>query len=476
MKNTITSFPVFFFLFCTNCSLMAQVNLQNTGVLYSSNSSDILFINGNFTNTSAAALTNAGSLHVKQTLTNDQASMAIGTGTLYLNGSIAQAVNGSQPFKTYNLNTNNGAGITLNNNLNVSGTHTFAGGIIATSATPNYLVYEAGSSYAGDNDSRHVNGWVKKFGSTGFTFPVGDATWERTIAITGLSAASEFNAKYFTTTPNTTQVQAPIVSMDPNEYWALTKVTGGSASVAMNWNNSKVAFPNWVLSSITTANYNGSLWTDQGGTATGNVATTGAITSNSISSFNLLSFGSRFFIVPLALVSFTATPVNDYVHLEWKTMDENNVDNFSVERSDDGINYYPVIQLAARNSGNTELYSGNDYKPVNQVVYYRLRSTDKDGRYKLSSVIMIREENHTSQLALLTNPVHDQVILQAAQLNGLFEYKISMTNGQFVEKGKLLIDHSGQYSLPLVKNITTGVYILTISNAQKTYSFKILKN
>lgn len=56
-------------------------------------------------------------------------------GLLYLNGTSAQAVGGTQTFETYNLNTDNTAGITLNNNLSVNGVHTFANGLIATSAT-----------------------------------------------------------------------------------------------------------------------------------------------------------------------------------------------------------------------------------------------------------------------------------------------------------------------------------------------------
>ena len=146
-------------LFFVSLISRAQVNLQNTGILYSTGSSDILYINGDFTNTSAASLTNNGSLYVRQNLTNDQVFASIGNGTLYLNGTAAQSVNGLQTFKTYNLTTNNMAGITLNNNLSVANSHAFTAGLITTSATPNYLIYEAGSSYSGDNDSRHVNGW-----------------------------------------------------------------------------------------------------------------------------------------------------------------------------------------------------------------------------------------------------------------------------------------------------------------------------
>ena len=68
----------------------AQTNPTNTGTLKLSGTSDTIYITGDFTNTSAASLTNNGRLYVKQNLSNDQASMTVGTGRLYLNGSSAQ--------------------------------------------------------------------------------------------------------------------------------------------------------------------------------------------------------------------------------------------------------------------------------------------------------------------------------------------------------------------------------------------------
>ena len=330
-------------------SAFAQVDLQNSGTLYVSSATDTLYINGNFVNTSAASLTNKGKFYVTQNLTNDQASMSAGTGTLYLNGSSAQAVNGSQTFKTYHLNTNNSSGITLNNNLSVSGTHTFTAGIITSSATPNYLIYEAGSSYSGDGNTRHVNGWIKKMGNNNFTFPVGNGSVERTIALSSLSGSSEFNVKYFATTPNRYLVQSPIEYMDPYEYWTINQISGGSASVGMNWNNSKVAFPNWVITDIRTTWFDGSNWTNAGGSASGSSATTGTISSNSVSSFGLFAFGSINFPLPLTLISFDAKRTGDHTEIVWITVDEQNVSHFIAERSDDAIHFYSIAQVTARN-------------------------------------------------------------------------------------------------------------------------------
>src|SRR5215218_464285 len=60
---------------------------------------------GSFTNANTGALVNNGTFAVKGNVTNDQASMSAGTGTLHLNGTSAQTINGTQVFKTFDLNT-----------------------------------------------------------------------------------------------------------------------------------------------------------------------------------------------------------------------------------------------------------------------------------------------------------------------------------------------------------------------------------
>jgi hypothetical protein len=472
MKNWVYIFG----LLALSQSGNAQTAATNTGTLYIKSGSDIFYAGSNFTNNAGAALTNNGSLYIKGNLTNDQSSMAAGTGTLYLNGTSTQTINGSQKFKTYNLQTNNSAGITLNNDLSASGVHTFTAGIITTSSTPNYLIYEAGSSYTGDSDSRHVNGWVKKIGSTSFTFPVGDNTYERTIAL-NFSASSEFNVKYAVPTPNTniSDLNVPLVSIDPNEYWIVNQVSGGAATVAMNWDHPKVAFPNWQLADIRVASFVGSKWMDAGGTATGNTTTQGNITSGSVSSFSRFTFGSVTFPLPLTLVSFSAKYMGSYTALSWTTVDEQNVDHFTVERSDDGNHFYSIVQLPARNSGNREVYTTIDYKTINHIAYYRLLSVDIDGKEKLSRIIPVIVADLDNNLVLLTNPVHDHITLAAgAQLNGSFYYRINMITGQLVQQGNLSIKNWGQYELPLKENFKKGIYTMVVSNNLQSFSYRFV--
>ncbi|MGC4036105.1 MAG: T9SS type A sorting domain-containing protein [Chitinophagaceae bacterium] len=458
---------------------LAQVNVQNTGILYSTGSSDIVYIGGSFTNSSAASLTNNGNLYVIQDLINDQSFSSIGTGTLYLSGSATQTVSGSQTFKTYNLTTNNAAGITLNNNLSVANSHVYTSGLITTSATPNYMIYEAGSSYSGDNDSRHVNGWVKKFGNTAFIFPVGDATYERTIRLSSLSATSEFNVSYARPTPGTSSVQSPLVNIDPNEYWPTSKVSGGTAIATLNWDNSKRAFPNWVVANISVAGYNGSYWTDQGGsgTASGTVTTTGTVSSSAITSFNYLTFGSKTFPIPLRLISFNAIKEPGDIKLEWTTENEASVSNFEVEKSTDGKNFVSVKSIQALNTGNRTNYIAYDSTALPAIVYYRLKSIDIDGRISYSNVVSIRSTDDQSQVTLVANPVHDQATLQFVQpKNNSWTVLISSATGQLLSRQTISTNGNGYYRIPINTEWTPGIYVLAVSDGQQHYTFRLVKN
>jgi hypothetical protein len=461
-------------LLATSIFTNAQEVMVNNGSLQIHSGSSISGF-GSFTNTSSGALVNNGSLHIKGSVTNNEASMTAGTGTLHLDGTSAQAVSGSAPFKTYNFVSDNSAGIVISNNLHVSGAHTFTAGIISTLATPNYLVYEAGSSYSGNGDARHVSGWVKKIGSTDFIFPVGNGSVQRTVELINLSAASEFNVRYYTgAAPNVTSTQVPLRGVDPHEYWAINQTSGGTAQVHLNWDASKIYFPNWIMEDIVVAGYNGSTWIDRGGTATGDVSSTGDITSSSVSAFNLFTFGSQSWVLPLNLVDFTAKRVNGYTQIDWKTSSEYNTSHFVVERSNDGITFYYIGQATARNRSIEENYQHKDHAAINRIAYYRLRCVDKDGREIISRVVTVTETADAS-LILLNNPVRNTVRLLAnAKLSGMFLYQVTMANGQLVQQGTLPIQYGGVYEIPMNAKLQPGAYILKVSNGEQSFDYKLL--
>ncbi len=454
-------------------SVVAQLTVTNNGNL-KIHSGGNLAAHGDFNNAASASLTNDGNLYMKRDLSANQAAMSSGSGTLYLDGAVLQTLNGSQPFKTYNLVTGNNAGIHLNTDLYVSGAHSFSSGVITTAATPAYLAYEAGASYSGSADTRHVNGWVRKTGAADFIFPVGNGTVQRTININNLSAGSVFAVKYSAATPNTTQLQSPLVTVDPNEFWEINRVSGGTAHVTLNWDNSKVAIPSWIEPDIRVAAYNGSVWAAQGGTASGSVATTGTITSNSLSSFNLFTFGSVSATLPLTLLHFDAKRKNAITEITWKTADEQHVSHFVVERSENGTDFYAIGKVNARNAGRTAHYSLADDKPVVSITYYRLKSIDLDGSSTLSHIVRVTETANGHQL-LVNNPVRDRIALTAkGNLSGDFDYSIYDMHGKVMQRGKVNLRTNTQVYISIPGSIPSGSYTINLHKSSTFISKKII--
>jgi len=453
----------------------AQTDVQNNGILYVSGGADILYVTGAFTNASGAALTNNGSLYVGQSLVNAQSSMAVGTGTLYLNGTSAQSVSGAQPFKTFNFVSNNSAGITLNNDLGISGTHTFTSGIIASSGTPNYLIYEAGASYTGDGDAQHVSGWVRKNGSTNFVFPVGNNTGERAIGLTNLSAVSSFNANYAGATTNTSNITAPLVTVNKYEYWQVNQLSGGNAQVAMNWDNSKITFPPYVVADIRVANYIAGSWTSKGGSAAGNVATTGAITSSLVSAFGSFVLGSITLALPVELLEFSAARTAGYNLVAWTTTGEINVQQYEVQRSDDGRNFYLAGTTPAHNLPSVQHYAFTDNKPMNNIAYYRLRSVDLDGKFTFSGIVTVLDRPSSGNHFAVASPVHSFFNVSAGNMHhGDYPYHIITTAGQTIQAGHLAISNGGNYQVSLSPGVVQGVYIIEFRKDGFNYRRRIL--
>jgi hypothetical protein len=454
----------------------SQVDLQNNGILYIAEKADILYINGTFTNAKTAALTNNGNLYVRQSFSNSQPDLPIGSGTLYLKGSSVQIVGGSQPFRAFNLVTDNKAGIILNTNLHVSGVHSFTNGVITTSITPHYLVYEAGSSYTGSSDSRHVNGWVKKLGNTDFIFPVGNGTYLRSVQLSNMSSISEFDAKYNTITPNANNVAAPIALVDTYEYWDIPKISGGNAEVTLNWNNSKVSFPSFSLTEIRVVNFSGALWINRGGLATGKATATGIVTSNAVSDFGLFSFGSIVSSLPLQFLGFTAQRKQNYSQLDWVTSREFNVDHFEIERSEDGIHFRKIGSTAAQNTTGTNNYRYNDHLPLNGMAWYRIKSVDRDGQYSYSKVAIVSDHrSNNTGIYIINNPVYEFIYLfTGTTYAGKYDYSIINANGQLMQKGNITTSAGGITTIPLKAAMASGVYVLDLRNNVHGFTQKIV--
>jgi hypothetical protein len=115
--------------------------------------------------------------------------------------------------------------------------------------------------------------------------------------------------------------------------------------------------------------------------------------------------------LPLTLSSFTATVQNQDVSLRWITTDEENVNNFEVQHSNDGIHFESFATVKAMNAPGEHNYSATD-PGITQTTYYRLKMNDIDGGINYSTVEEVNLVDANQQLSVYPNPATDQLIIQ----------------------------------------------------------------
>ncbi|MFM2048977.1 MAG: hypothetical protein RI955_1525 [Bacteroidota bacterium] len=277
-------------------SSFAQITFTSQVPIGISTAKDVLFVGGDLINQSSANLVNNGKLYVTENITNEQANMTTGVGTLYLKGTKEQSISGTKIFNTYNLNTDNKEGIVLNTNMSVANLHIFSNGIITTAATPTFLIYKSNATYTGDDDSKHINGTVKKYGSADFDFPVGNGSVERKAGLRNVSESSVFSCSYHQDAPSSKSLNK-LTSTNDKEYWNINQNEKyhATANIALNWNHEKVAYNDVQqkkISQIKVSHMVNENWNNEGGKALGNVSSAGQIVSGLLTSFGNFSLGT----------------------------------------------------------------------------------------------------------------------------------------------------------------------------------------
>ena len=113
-------------------------------------------------------------------------------------------------------------------------------------------------------------------------------------------------------------------------------------------------------------------------------------------------------VLPVTLLDFSGKLNGTKVDLNWKTANEMNTDHFTVERSNDGINFIPIGNVKAKGSLSTVTnYDLVDPIPIKGLNYYRLKMVDLDGSFVYSKTIIIRINNNV-ELTTSIRPIRSR--------------------------------------------------------------------
>src|SRR5690606_22642116 len=113
--------------------------------------------------------------------------------------------------------------------------------------------------------------------------------------------------------------------------------------------------------------------------------------------------------LPITVTSFTATNSNEFVALKWQTKSEYDTAHFKVYSSIDGEFFKEVETVnAAGTSSETLNYEVKDatFPKGYEVIYYKLETTDLNGKISFSKVITVNVALNNNLSKLYPNPAN----------------------------------------------------------------------
>ena len=396
------------------------------------------------------------------------------------------------------------------NGINVNGEATFTTGIVSGN-----MHFGNEASASGISINSYVDGAVtKELGSSAFTFPTGSngvlgavtvpatrAGGSATIRFNKSASANGFTEgdgypRWWNYNDMCDDGNNRFDHVSNAEYWDISSSTDLSNVTLSSVATSDVHFNNTVENAyeaddINAAAYYGGCWKNIGGTASVDsynevehsvITLTGIeIPSDPNRSAEgvIITLGSKNdnTVLPIELTSFTASCDGRSTLVEWTTASERNNDYFSLERSDDAINFTEIARVAgAGNSIEPLDYSYTDYGIHGGDNYYRLVQVDYDGTRTASEIVVancIELEVAEPDVQAYPNPFNDELTVVLDNFdNRAATIEVYDMLGKLIYTNKIAAPQNSYETILNLSNLPPAAYTVRVS----TTDFVINKN
>jgi hypothetical protein len=182
-------------------------------------------------------------------------------------------------------------------------------------------------------------------------------------------------------------------------------------------------------------------------------------------------YASRLFsngTLPLQLITFDAASIKNDVIITWNTENEINSSYFDVEFSADGISFKKLAALNATNLSGKNHYSYTDLNVTGNILFYRLKQVDLNGRFTYSAVIKVTVSK-IATVTLYPNPATDFILIKNIDPATMVQVRVISSDGKTVLQQKTA--GNTQFN---IKNLPAGLYMLRIikkDNSLQSLSF-----
>ncbi len=265
-----------------------------------------------------------------------------------------------------------------------------------------YLDYASGTSStllnSGSVSSYVSPGMIIEDGASNVVYeiPIGTSTAFTPVFVNPTTAVlNEFNAVAY----DGAHPMVSDASRNVSHYWDLSNSDATQRfDIKLGWEpgNEGANFNANIPNGIFIGHYD-SGWEEYSATFTNGVMRYAEI-SNYDDGFSPFGVGAGASALPVELVSFNLQ-LNDNqgIVVSWATASEINNDYFEVQRSYDGVDFETIDIIQGNgNSNAAQYYEAIDHSFQSDLIYYRLKQVDFDGRFEYSSIEVIHVFDYNS--------------------------------------------------------------------------------
>lgn len=178
-------------------------------------------------------------------------------------------------------------------------------------------------------------------------------------------------------------------------------------------------------------------------------------------------------LLPSRLQSFQAAKKDNSALISWSTATESNSKSFIIERSTDGRTYSAIGTVAA--AGQSQVvrqYQFTDGNPATGMNYYRLRTTDIDGKSELSRVVALHF-GKAFYFSFGPNPAKETLNITIENVSGAGTVQLSDLNGRSLMQSR--VEGVASQTIRMnVSGLSKGVYLLQLKAGSENKTAKVI--
>lgn len=204
----------------------------------------------------------------------------------------------------------------------------------------------------------------------------------------------------------------------------------------------------------------------------GTHAITQAFTSGEdykLGSANVIGFswfgagGNNEFPLPVELLSFNVSCVDNSKVFHWTTVSEKNADYFVIQASGDGELWEEIAKIEASGNSTQNLkYNWTDNRKVVSTQFYRLVQFDFDGKNEVYPPIYANCFESSLYASTLPNPSENQFsVVLSSNKNGVGKISINDLTGKIVNCRTYEV-HEGNNQFFMNETLPSGLYLIDV--------------